>query len=384
MDYKTLRQAFKRRYHWEPRLFRSPGRINIIGEHTDYNEGFVLPAGIDKEICMAIGPNSTNNCRLYALDMKEEVSFALNDYRQVSQAWAQYIIGIVDQLLTEGKAITGFDAVFSGDVPLGAGLSSSAALECATLFGLNALFDLNLDKEAITRIAQKAENEYVGVNCGIMDQFASVFAQSGQALKLDCRDLSYEPYPLEMADHQFVLVDSMVKHKLSDSAYNTRRFESETGLAVLKECFPKIKALRDASLDQLEACEKLMDAKVYQRCQYVVEEIQRVNQAIYALSNHDLPGLGQLLYATHEGLQHQYEVSCPELDFLVDFTRGLPEVLGSRMMGGGFGGCTINLVKSEALEDFSDKIAHAYLKAYGVLPRVYPVKTANGTSEVFN
>ena len=383
MDYQGLRQAFKDRYDWEPRLFRSPGRINIIGEHIDYHDGFVLPAGIDKEICIALGPNSTNTCRLYALDLKEEVSFTMNNYREVQPAWAQYIIGVVDQLLTNGELITGFDAVFSGDVPLGAGLSSSAALECATLYGLRELFNLSLDKETLTKLAQKAENEYVGVNCGIMDQFASVFAQKGHALKLDCRDLSYELYPLVMEDYQFVLVDSMVKHKLSDSSYNVRRSESETGLAVLKRHFPRIKALRDASLEELEVCKASMGVKVYSRCKYVIEEIERINETSDALARHDLPKIGQLLYATHKGLQHDYEVSCPEIDFLVDFTKEQPEVLGSRMMGGGFGGCTINLVKSDALHDFSLKVNAAYQMAFGIRPKVYPINTADGTSEVF-
>lgn len=382
MDYPKLRKAFKDRFGHTPRLFRSPGRINVIGEHTDYNEGFVLPAGIDKEVCIAIAPNQTDNCQLYALDLSKAVAFPLAAYHQVHSGWAAYLVGVIDQLQAHGFIIGGFDCVFSGDVPIGAGLSSSAALECATLFALKTIYDLPLDNQTMVRLAQKAENEYVGVNCGIMDQFASMFAQEGHVLKLDCRDLSYQRYPLVTQEYQFVLVDSLVKHNLGDSEYNQRRSECEAGLAALKQQFPNIKALRDASIQELVAVRDAMEPVVYSRCKYIIEEIQRVNEACQALEQGNLERLGQLLYVAHQGMQYEFEISCPELDFLVDFTRPRAEVLGCRMMGGGFGGCTINLVKTDRMNDFSAAIGEAYEKAFGITPRFYHVNTAHGTSEV--
>ncbi|WP_422355627.1 galactokinase [Roseivirga pacifica] len=382
MEYSALLQLYKDRFNSEPRVFRSPGRINIIGEHTDYNDGFVLPAGIDKEICMVMGVNFSDTFNLYSVDKKECVSFTIDTYKEVSAGWAKYIIGVIDQLVQMEIAIGGFDCVFQGDIPLGAGLSSSAALECATLYGLKHLFNVELSKKEIALIAQKAENQYVGVNCGIMDQFASVFAAEGQALKLDCRDLSYELYPLEMQGYQLVLVDSLVSHNLASSEYNVRRAECEEALAILQQKHPHFLALRDASIEDLEAQKDEFRTVVYKRAKYMIEEIARVGKACQAMTSNDLPELGSLLYATHAGLQHEFEISCKELDFLVDFTRDKEEILGSRMMGGGFGGCTINLVKDDFVEDFELSVSKAYEAAYGKAPAIYRVKTSSGSSEI--
>jgi len=382
MDYNKYLQVFEEKFQGQPRVFRSPGRINLIGEHIDYNNGFVLPAGIDKEIAFLITPNQTDSFNLYSIDQNEEVSFTLTNYNTIKAGWARYVIGVIDQLLKAGHSVGGFNCVFGGDVPLGAGLSSSAALECASLFALNKCFDLGLSRKQIVLMAQKAENEFVGVNCGIMDQFASVFAEEKHALKLDCRDLSYQSYKIEFGDYSLLLVDSLVKHNLGATEYNVRRKECEEAVKALNRQFPEINSLRDAHLNHLKSIKPQISEKVYERARFVIEEITRVDQACEAIEANNLAELGRLIYASHDGLQNQYEVSCEELDFLVDFTRDKEGILGSRMMGGGFGGCTINLIHSDYQERFSNEVSEAYFKEFGKRPRVYAVKTANGSSEV--
>lgn len=382
MDYQRLLLTYQSRFDTTPRVFRSPGRINIIGEHTDYNDGFVLPAGVDKEICMLMASNGSNQFNIFSFDTDEKVSFELHNYKEVKSPWAQYIIGIIDQLVKAGYRPGGIDCVFAGDIPMGAGMSSSAALECATLFGLNHIFSLGINKKDITLLAQKAENEYVGVNCGIMDQFASVFSEKNHALKLDCRNLTYQSYNLDLEGYQLVLVDSMVKHSLASSEYNVRRAECEEGVKILKKIDPAIMALRDASPEQVYAAKTLMPENVFQRCKYMVEEITRVEEACRAMENSNLNRLGELLYATHNGLQHEFKISCEELDFLVDFTRNKEAILGARMMGGGFGGCSINLVEEGYVEDFKKEVSKAYKERFGVVPSIYLVKTAEGSSEI--
>ena len=382
MDYNALIEAYRAKYTTEPRIFRAPGRINIIGEHTDYNDGFVLPAAIDREIGFLIGLNHTNRIRLYSLDMDQGISFTLDSYQSLDTDWAQYVIGIIDQLQQKGISVPGFDCVIGGDIPLGAGLSSSAALECATLTALNTVFDLHLDQRTVAQMAQKAENEYVGVNCGIMDQFASVFGQQNHCLKIDCRSLEYKTYPLALNGYQLVLVDSLVKHSLASSEYNTRRAECEEGVSLLQKHYPEVKALRDVSPEMVTKHQEEFRPEVYRRCKYITEENQRVTQACEALVSHDLTTLGNLLYATHHGLQHEFEISCPELDFLVDFTRPRTEILGARMMGGGFGGCSINLVANEAADQFCADVKAAYAEKFGQEPAIYQVQTAHGASEI--
>lgn len=382
INYKELRSLYISKYEKLPRIFRSPGRINIIGEHTDYNDGFVLPAAVDKEIGMLIEANNTDLFNIYAFDQKEEVQFTYDNKRDVKAPWAQYIIGVIDQLKKAGHQITGTDIIFSGNIPIGAGMSSSAALECVTVYAFNELFNLQLDRQQMIRFAQKAENDYAGVNCGIMDQFASIFSKEGHVFKLDCRDLDFEEYPLNITGHQLVLVDSEVKHSLASSEYNIRRNECEEGVAILQKSYPKIKALRDVSLEELKGHKNDLKKNIFLRCKYVVEEIERVNKACSALAENDLEKLGKLLYATHEGLQNEYKVSCKELDYLVDFTRNKEEVLGARMMGGGFGGCTINLVQEANVDIFIAEIQESFEKKFNIKPAVYKVQTAPGTSEI--
>lgn len=382
MNYKQLLSLYRSKFTTEPRIFRSPGRINIIGEHTDYNDGFVLPAGVDKEICMLMARNGSDNFSVFSCDTDEQVSFNLTNYKNEQSPWAQYIIGVVDQMVQMGYQFGGFDSLFSGDIPMGAGMSSSAALECVTAFGMNSLFELGINKEGIAKLAQRAENQYVGVNCGIMDQFASVFSEKNHALKLDCRNLTFETYSLDLEGYQLVLVDSMVKHALATSEYNVRRAECEEGVKFLQQIDPNIKALRDATIEQVIELKKVMPANVFDRCKYMVEEIARVSAACKAMESNNFTLLGELLYATHHGLQHEFKISCDELDFLVDFTRDKDQVLGARMMGGGFGGCSINLVEESYIEQFKSQVSDAYIKQFAVNPSIYLVKTAEGSSEI--
>ncbi|NVJ46963.1 MAG: galactokinase [Cytophagia bacterium] len=382
MDRRKIIETFRNKFQGEPRVFRSPGRINIIGEHTDYNNGFVLPAAVDKEIILLMTPNDSDSFNIYSIDQDESVNFSLTNYESVKTEWAKYLIGVIDQILKAGHQIRGFDCVFGGNIPIGAGLSSSAALECATLFGISECFNLNLEKRQIAQMAQKAENEYVGVNCGIMDQFASVFSKKSHALKIDCRDLTYESFEIKFGNYTLMLVDSMVKHNLASSEYNIRRQECEAAVKAISANYPEIKSLRDASIDQLTEVRNLISDKIFNRAKYIIQEISRVNQACDAIKQNDLVELGQLLYATHYGLQHEFEISCEELDFLVDFTRDKSYILGSRMMGGGFGGCTINLIDSDYQEEFAKEVSEAYEKHFGKAPGIYFVKTANGSSEI--
>ncbi len=365
-----------------PRIFRSPGRINLIGEHTDYNNGFVLPASVDKAVYFAIAPTSDKIVTLYAVDLNETYTFSLDDLSKPEKAWPHYQIGIVEQIQKKGFSISGFQAVFGGDVPVGAGMSSSAALECCLLFALNELNSLSLDRLEIVKMSQKAENEYVGVQCGIMDQFASAFGKKDYVIRLDCRSLEYEYFPFPMTDYLLVLCDTSVKHSLADSEYNTRRLECEAGVKVLKKYDPKIKSLRDASPELVKEHKDELGDPVYRRCKFMTEEIERVQVACNFLNEGNLEKFGGKMYETHAGLQHEYEVSCEELDFLVDQTRANPNVIGARMMGGGFGGCTINLVKKEAVEAFEIIMKEAYNEAYNIDLPCYRVRITDGTEEI--
>ena len=382
MDYGALKKIYQEKYDKEARVFRSPGRINLIGEHTDYNNGFVLPAAVDKEICMLAAPNGLNETRIFSIDENSEVIFNLENYKSIRINWALYIIGVIDELLKSGYKLNNLDIVFTGNIPMGAGMSSSAALECVTTFTYNALFDLKLSKWDIVRISQAAENNYVGVMCGIMDQFASVFGQENAALKLDCRSLEFKAYPVNVSSHVFVLVDTMVKHSLASSEYNTRRIECEEAVSAMKKVNSEINSLRDADHESLNDVKDDISREAYKRAAYIINEIKRVEKATKELSDNNVDCFGQLLYETHYGLQHNFEVSCTELDFLVEQTKTMPYVIGSRMMGGGFGGCTINLVKSEHVEEFKEEISRKYLEKFEIQPSIYSVKTANGTSEI--
>ncbi len=377
-----IRNIFSDRFGHSPRLFRSPGRINLIGEHTDYNAGFVLPAGIDKAVYFAISPRKDDRVLLYAADLDRTWEFQKDDLSAPSEKWAVYQLGILDQLKKRGLDYGGFQAVFGGDIPAGAGMSSSAALECCLAFALSELFGYGFDKMTVATLSQRAENEYVGVKCGIMDQFASAFAVKDKVIRLDCRSLEHAYFPFPMDVYSIALCDTGVKHSLADSAYNTRRNECENGISVLQRHYPGLSSLRESSPEQVLAHREELEDNVYLRCKFVTEEIRRVEEACRLLQRDDLAGFGQKMYDTHHGLQHEYDVSCPELDFLVAQTLDMPGVPGARMMGGGFGGCTINLVANSFLPEFETRMKKAYREKFGRDLPVYKTRIENGTEEL--
>lgn len=373
-------EEFQSRFQKEPQVYRSPGRINLIGEHIDYNNGWVMPAGIDKETTFCFLENGTDTFRIYSINQQEQVSFTLKNYRSITTSWAKFIIGVIDEFLKKGAKIPAFDGVLEGNVPFGSGLSSSASLECAVAYGLNDQFNLGFSRVELAQLAQAAENNYVGVNCGIMDQFASVFSKENHVFKLDCDTLTFEYFPCDLGQYTLVLANSLVHHSLADSEYNTRRMECESALQKLGN--GKKINFRDLNKADLEEYRKHLTPIEFNRIQFVLEEIDRVQEAAKALQNQDFEHLGQLLYGSHNGLQHLYEVSCPELDFMVDFARGYEGILGSRMMGGGFGGCTINLIEESQSEKFMDQLSKAYQTQFGIKPEFYPVKIGEGSSKV--
>ena len=371
---------FKDKFAEQPSIFRSPGRLNIIGEHTDYNEGFVLPAAIDKDIYIAITIRADNQINLFAGDFNEHFTTDTNHIKQATIQWPNYILGVVDQLQKKGCSITGFNLVIDGDIPIGAGLSSSAAVECAVIFALNEMFKIGLSKMQMVLLAQKAEHVFAGVNCGIMDQFASMFGKKDHALKLDCRSLQHEYIPLNLAGYKIVLFNTNVNHSLASSAYNTRRTQCETGVAIIAQNHPAVKSLRDVNMEMLKDYVEVVDPLIFRRCKYVVQENERLLGACEDLKKGDIKALGAKMYQTHQGLRYDYDVSCKELDFLVDYVKINDNVAGARMVGGGFGGCTINLVKEEAVESLITAISKDYKEMMKLALTVYLVSIANGTS----
>lgn len=362
-------------------IFLSPGRINIIGEHVDYNDGFVMPAAINKYICFAISKNENSHCTLIAKDLNDAHKFDLNDeLKPIDKMWANYILGVLHQLKNKGFKMNGFDMVFSSTIPMGAGLSSSAALECGVGYAMNKLFDLNLSKEEIALIGQKAEHTFAGVNCGIMDQFASVFGKKNSVIKLDCTTLEHEYFKADFKKYSLLLLDSNVKHTHLTSGYNVRRQEVELGLAIIKQHFPEVRTFRDCSEKMILDLEQKLDPIVFKRCHFVVKEIQRVLDAADALTNSDFKKLGQLMSEAHEGLSKEYEVSCEEIDFLVDAVQHEPSVLGARMMGGGFGGCSINLIEKGSENELIERVSQQYRTAFGIELKPYKIKISKGTT----
>jgi galactokinase len=358
----------------------SPGRINIIGEHIDYNDGYVLPAAIDKVICFAFAKNDTQKSRIVAIDLNEDFEIDLTQEITLSDVvWTNYIRGVIKQLQDNGFAFEGFNCVFSSNIPVGSGLSSSAALECGTIFGIAALFNLKIEKVDISLLGQKAEH-WVGINCGIMDQFSSVHGLENKVIKLDCNTLDFEYHNADFKDYSLVLFDSNVKHSLFTSEYNNRRIECEQGLAIIKENFPAIKSFRDCTEEQLLSIQDKISETVFKRVHFVVKEINRVIKACEALDNGNIELLGQLLFETHYGLSQEYEVSCAELDMLVDTAKADDAIIGSRLMGGGFGGCTINLIKKGHENEVKSKFSNLYLDTFGIELKFYDVKISNGTT----
>ena len=377
-DYpKSIRNKFKELFGQEALIIRSPGRINLIGEHLDYNMGFVLPAAINKAIWLGIQKRDDDGIGLHSLD--DDYNTSLLNIAPSGKLWPDYILGVVEQIQKTNSLAHGFNLVFGGDIPPGAGLSSSAALECATAYALNELFRLDYEKMDLVRIGQAAENEFVGVKCGIMDQFASVFGKKEHLIRLDCRSLEYAYVPFHTKDLKILLFDTRVKHSLADSAYNERREQCEKGVKLIQEFHPEVRSLRDASQEMIDTHVKAVDETVYRRCTYVVSEITRLLNGCEDLQNADLISFGKRMFETHTGLKDLYEVSCNELDLLVDLVKENPNVIGARMMGGGFGGCTINLVKAEAANDLIKKVTDAYLSKTGTEMLVYEVEIEDGT-----
>ncbi len=378
-------------------VVQSPGRINLIGEHTDYNNGFVLPAAIDKSVQVAIAKRTDGTIHMHAIDLQESVIVPVIAMQPHATSWVNYIIGVVVQVQKYNTSKSGsnasheidkgFDICIQGDIPIGAGLSSSAAVECAVIFALNEMYQLGLTTMQMALMTQQSEHEFAGVKCGIMDMFASLHGKSNQVILLDCGSLQHSYYPLDLKDYQIVLFDTQIKHALASSEYNTRRLECEQGVGVLQQKYPLIKTLRDASKQQVEQClapknndeKNAISDKVYQRCKYVVDEIDRVQLAVKDLLAGDIKAFGQKMFETHEGLSKLYEVSCRELDILVNAVKDNPHVLGARMMGGGFGGCTINIIKKSEVQAIIHQVAEVYAQQTAHTLKVHQVKIAQGT-----
>ena len=377
MDLEHVRSRFIKHFDGSTgSVYASPGRINLIGEHTDYNGGFVFPGAIDKGMIAELKINGTNKVRAYSIDLKDYVEFGLNEEDAPRTSWARYIFGVCREIIKRGGVISGFNTAFAGDVPLGAGMSSSAALESTYAYALNDMFNLGIDKFELAKIGQATEHNYCGVMCGIMDQFASVFGQKGSLIRLDCRSLEYEYFPFDPKGYKLVLLDTLVKHELASSAYNKRRLSCE---AVAKEI--GVEFLRDATMEQLQSVKDKVSEEDYMRAEYVIAEVQRVLDVCDALKVDDYETVGQKMYETHHGMSKLYEVSCEELDYLNDLAKECG-VTGSRVMGGGFGGCTINLVKDELYDSFVEKAKEGYKSKYGKYPKVYDVVISDGARKL--
>ncbi|MEN8703410.1 MAG: galactokinase [Polaribacter sp.] len=375
---KEVKKSFKSHFKTKPLIVFSPGRINLIGEHTDYNEGFVFPAAINKGIALAIQKSNSKKSNVYALNKEEMYAFSLDEIQPLENGgWRNYILGVVAEIQKIGIKIDNFNIVFAGNIPGGAGMSSSAALENSVIFGLNTLFDLGISKQQMILISQKAEHNYAGVKCGIMDQYASMFGKKKSALLLDCRTVASETYRIDFKDYKLLLINTNVKHDLSESAYNDRREVCEKVARLIN-----IKALRDATKDDLDRVKNDISEEDYQKCLYVIEENERTQLFSKAIEEDNTAALGEYLYQSHKGLSTQYKVSCKELDFLVDNTKENPNILGARMMGGGFGGCTINLILKSEAKKFKEEISKLYLKEFNKECSIYSVKLSKGTRKV--
>ena len=379
---EKIKHIFKNEFRSDPILIRAPGRINLIGEHTDYNEGFVLPAAINLATYFAIDKSKNNYSKIISVDLNDSFILDIKSLKKSDKEWANYILGVLDQLKKKEISIENFNLVFGGDIPIGAGLASSAALETGFLFALDKLFNLNMDKLEIIQLSQNAEHEFVGVKCGIMDQFASVIGSEKKVILLDCRNLEYKYYPFEFEDVSILLCDTGVSHSLASSEYNIRRNECDLGVNIINKIDNNIKSLRDVPIELLEMNKEKFSEKIYNRCKYIISENDRVLLACEYLNERDLISLGKLMYESHQGLKYEYEVSCNELDYLVNEVKKIEGVYGARMMGGGFGGCTINLVRNENLENICSSISEKYYKKFKVKLKTYKVNIAGGTSEL--
>ncbi|MCL1973736.1 MAG: galactokinase [Bacteroidetes bacterium] len=375
---EIIRQCFREHFAGDGILYAAPGRVNLIGEHTDYNLGFVLPGAIDKSFYMVIAPNGTQLCNLFSIHFDAMVSFSIDETALPEALWSRYVFGEIKELQALGCKVGGFNAVVASDIPIGAGISSSAAFTSVTGIALNDLFDLKLSKMELAKAGQMCEHHYVGVRCGIMDQFASLHGREATLMRLDCRSLDYEYIPFAPDGLSLLLLDTQVKHSLASSEYNLRRADCEAGVAQLRQRYPSIESLRDVSLEVLEAHRSELSPVVYNRCSFVVEENERLLRACRALEEGDYALCGAQMYGSHEGLSKKYEVSCPELDYLQGIAQNYPGMLGARMMGGGFGGCTINLLQEDAVDEFIEFCGNSFSKKFWKELRPIKVRIGKG------
>lgn len=375
---QRVQEEFAQRYGAGARFYASPGRINLIGEHTDYNLGFVLPAAVDKAIYLAVAPTGADRSRLYSIDFDQELQFDLTGGEKPQEQWACYIYGVVQEMMKRGARPGNFDCVLGGDVPLGAGMSSSAALESVVGYAVNDLFGLGFDRADLAKIGQMTEHNYIGVRCGIMDQFASLFGRCGQVIRLDCRSLEYEMTPFDPQGYRLVLIDSMVKHSLASSEYNVRRAQCEAGVAAVARHAAGVESLRDVTREMLDTYRSEMDELTYRRCAYVIDENRRLLDGCELLKHGDYKGFGEKMFGSHEGLSKEYNVSCRELDFIAGIARSTDGVIGARMMGGGFGGCVINLVEESVHDSYLDEVKGRFEREFGLTPRTIDVVIGDG------
>jgi galactokinase len=378
-----VKEVFKKKFFKEPHLYFSPGRINLIGEHIDYNDGYVMPAAIDKGISYAIALNDTDEINFYSIDFDESISLKFSEVEKMD-GWKNYVLGVVNEFQLLNLPLKGFNCVFGGDIPIGAGISSSASLEGGLAYGLNELCNFQLNRKELALLCQRAEHNFPDVKCGIMDQYANMMGTKEKVILLDCKNVTHEYLPLQIKGYEIVLINSKVHHSLASSEYNRRRKECEEGLNILKS-LNNVHSFRD-----VEKPESLLDFKnkmskeVYKRCLYVTEEIYRTKRAAQFLKDNDIDAFGKLMFQTHEGLKNLYEVSCKELDFLVDCAAGNKDVVGARLMGGGFGGCTINIVKEDGIKKFLSETLAAYKNKFNIDAEVYEVNVVDGTHEIEN
>lgn len=383
MDIEYVRSRFAKHFNGSKgSVYASPGRINLIGEHTDYNGAFVFPGAVTQGMVLEIKPNDSDLVKAYSIDLKDYVEFGLGENDAPKASWARYIYGVCREMIKRGVEVKGFNTAFAGDVPLGAGMSSSAALESAFAYAINDIFGYGrIDKFELAKVGQATEHNYIGVKCGIMDQFASVFGKAKSLIRLDCKTLEYQYFPFDPTGYKLVLLDSVVKHELASSAYNDRRKSCENVVAAIQKHHAEVTCLRDASMEWLEEVKEEVSAEDYRRAYYVIGEVQRVLDVCAALERGDYETVGQKMYETHQGLSCDYEVSCPELDFLNQIAKECG-VTGSRIMGGGFGGCTINLVKEKQYDKFIAQAKKQYLEKFGREPKVYDVVIGDGSRKI--
>jgi galactokinase len=385
IERQPLLDSFRRLYKGEARLFAAPGRVNLIGEHTDYNDGFVFPMAIDRETVVAGARREDRRVRVHSLNFNESAEFDLNEEgKGLRGIWLDYVEGTARELVKRGAHLRGADLVIASNVPVGAGLSSSAALEVSTGYALLSLSEAEIEAKTLALAAQAAEHNYVGTKCGIMDQFIAVMGERGHALLIDCRSLETTQVPLDTSETVIVIADTRVKHELASSEYNKRRAECERGVEILKEWLPGIRALRDVSVEDFEKYEEHLPEPVRRRCRHVVTENARALSAAEALRRGDMEEMGRLMYLSHRSLREDYEVSCKELDLMVEIASHVQGVKGARMTGGGFGGCTVNLVARAALDEFQKTVASEYKRQTNLEPFIYVVEASDGAKEIQN